>query len=134
MAEANGRILNVDDYEPGRYARTQVLRRAGFHVTEVTTGAEALRIVAAEHFDVVLLDVNLPDIDGFEVCRRLREQLDTVTLPVVHISATFVNERAHQLARAGGAVGNKGYEAALTVLEMADLLQRIRGERSSGED
>ena len=59
--------------------------------------------MAEESPDLVLLDVNLPDIDGFEVCRRLREQLGTLTIPVVHISSTFVNERAQQLAMDGGA-------------------------------
>ena len=103
MAEPRVRILNVDDYVPGRYARTQVLQRAGFEVLEASTGAETLRIVAEQGPDLVLLDVNLPDIDGFEVCRRLREQLGTLTIPVVHISSTFVNERAQQLAMDGGA-------------------------------
>jgi PAS domain S-box-containing protein len=103
MAESPGRVLNVDDYVPARYARTQVLQRAGFEVIEASTGADALRIVAEERPDLVLLDVNLPDIDGFEVCRRLREQLGTLTVLVVHISSTFVNDRAQQLARDGGA-------------------------------
>ena len=71
MAESRGLILNVDDYEASRYARTQMLQRAGFHVLEAGTGAEALRL-ARERPDLVLLDVNLPDMDGFEVCRRLR--------------------------------------------------------------
>ena len=43
MGDARTRILNVDDYVPGRYARTQVLQRAGFEVLEASTGAEALR-------------------------------------------------------------------------------------------
>jgi PAS domain S-box-containing protein len=103
MAETPGRILNVDDYLPARYARTRVLQRAGFEVLEASTGAEALHIVVEQRPDLVLLDVNLPDIDGFEVCRRLREQLGTLTVPVVHISSTFVNERAQELARDGGA-------------------------------
>ena len=74
-------------------------------MVEASTGAEALRIVAENSPDLVLLDVNLPDIDGFEVCRRLREQLGTLTIPVVHISSTFVNERAQKLAMDGGADG-----------------------------
>src|SRR5262249_57071328 len=74
MTKAAERILNVDDYAPARYARSPALRRAGFDVLEATTGAEALRIVADERPDLVLLDVNLPDVDGFEVCRQLRQQ------------------------------------------------------------
>ena len=103
MADPLGRILNVDDYLPSRYARSEALRRAGYQVLDAATGADALRIVADERPDLVLLDVNLPDMDGFVVCRRIREQLGTVTLPVVHISSTFVNERAQELAFEGGA-------------------------------
>src|SRR5262245_15214036 len=105
MNEARSLVLNVDDYEAARYARTQVLRRAGFEVIEAQMGADALRIVAERRPDIVLLDINLPDMDGFEVCRRLREQLGTLTVPVVHISSTFVNDRAQQLAVEGGADG-----------------------------
>jgi len=85
MAESRGRILNVDDYVPARYARSQLLRRAGYEVIEAGTGAEALRLVAEERPDLVLLDINLPDLSGFEVCRRIRDQLGTLTLPVVHV-------------------------------------------------
>ena len=102
MAESRGRILNVDDYVPARYARSQVLRRVGYEVIEAGTGAEALQMVAEERPDLVLLDINLPDLSGFEVCRRIREQLGTLTLPVVHVSSTFVNERAQELAFEGG--------------------------------
>jgi PAS domain S-box-containing protein len=105
MADMSGVILNVDDYEAARYVRTQILQRAGFQVIEAGTGGDALRIVAEQRPDLVLLDINLPDIHGFEVCRRLREQVGTIAVPVVHISSTFVNERAQQLALEGGADG-----------------------------
>ena len=65
-------LLNVDDYAPGRYARTQVLKQAGFDVREATRGDEALQIAMADKPAVVLLDVNLPDMSGFEVCRRIK--------------------------------------------------------------
>jgi PAS domain S-box-containing protein len=81
-------ILNVDDYAPARYARTQLLRSFGFEVREAKTGAEALSVVAAEPPALVILDVNLPDISGLEVCRRLRASTATATLPILHLSAT----------------------------------------------
>ena len=61
MAEIRGRILNVDDYVPARYARSEVLRRAGYEVVEADTGAEALRIVAEERPDLVMLDNMSPE-------------------------------------------------------------------------
>ena len=76
---------------PTRYSTARVLRNAGFTVLEAATGQDALRL-AAEPVDLVVLDVNLPDIDGFEVCRRLRASPPTARTPVIHLSATFVND------------------------------------------
>lgn len=80
-------VLNVDDYVPGRYARTKVLRQAGFTVHEAGTGAEALALVNHRP-DLVVLDINLPDIDGMQVCRRIKENPDTAGTLVLHLSAS----------------------------------------------
>jgi CheY-like chemotaxis protein len=64
-------LLVVDDTPASRYATSRVLRGAGFTVLEAASGQEALTL-AQQGPDLVVLDVNLPDIDGFEVCRRLR--------------------------------------------------------------
>ncbi|HET7231863.1 MAG TPA: ATP-binding protein, partial [Longimicrobium sp.] len=84
-------VLNVDDYEAGRYATSRVLRQAGFDVMEAATGNEGLRLAEqeAEHVDLVLLDVNLPDVDGFEVCRRIKANPRTSTVPVLYLSAAY---------------------------------------------
>jgi PAS domain S-box-containing protein len=81
------RILAVDDNPAALYATARVLRSAGYEVIEATTGNAALR--DAGKADLVVLDINLPDMDGFEVCRRLRATPDTAQLPVLHLSATF---------------------------------------------
>jgi len=96
-------ILNVDDYEPGRYARSRLLRSFGFEVREAKTGAEALSVAATEPPALVILDVNLPDISGFEVCRRLKEGATTATLPVLHMSATYTGALHKVLGLEGGA-------------------------------
>ena len=83
-------ILNVDDYSPGRYARTKVLQQAGFNVREASTGKEALQLAAAHNPALILLDVNLPDMNGFEVCRLIRQDPNIRPTTVVHISATCV--------------------------------------------
>jgi PAS domain S-box-containing protein len=83
------RILAVDDNPAALYATSRVLRSAGYEVIEVATGAAALR--AAPGVDLIVLDVNLPDVDGFEVCRRLREDPKTAQIPVLHLSATFTS-------------------------------------------
>jgi PAS domain S-box-containing protein len=83
------RILAVDDNAAALYATSRVLRSAGYEVIEAVTGAAAL--AAAPQADLIVLDVNLPDMDGFEVCRRLRANPETARLPVLHLSATFTN-------------------------------------------
>ncbi|HEX6036807.1 ATP-binding protein [Longimicrobium sp.] len=82
-------VLNVDDYEAGRYATSRVLRQAGFEVHEAATGNDALRLVESEHPDLVLLDVNLPDVDGFEVCRQIKTDPETSGIPVLYLSAAY---------------------------------------------
>jgi PAS domain S-box-containing protein len=84
-------ILVVDDNPPTRYSTSRVLRAAGFAVLEAGTGHEAIARTKSDP-DLIILDVNLPDIDGFEVCRRIRESPRTARTPVIHLSATFVND------------------------------------------
>nr|WP_093130052.1 MULTISPECIES: response regulator [unclassified Variovorax] len=82
-------VLVVDDNPTTRYATARVIRAAGFETLEASTGGEAL-VLASRHISAVVLDVHLPDFSGFEVCRELRIKPMTATLPVVHLSATFV--------------------------------------------
>ena len=83
-------ILNVDDNEPARYARSRVLKTAEFEVHEAGTGKESLEKVAAVRPDVVLLDVHLPDANGIDICKRLKANPDNASLLVIQISASAV--------------------------------------------
>ena len=83
-------VLVIDDSEAGRYATARMLSRAGFRVAEASTAAGGLTRVRTEHPDVVLLDVKLPDMNGLEVCRRIKEDPAISTTLVVQISASFV--------------------------------------------
>ncbi len=84
------RILYVDDDAATRYAMCRFLRHEGFEITEAADGAEALRHVASRP-DLVILDVNLPDMDGFEVCKRIRSEPEFARTPVLMISATYLD-------------------------------------------
>jgi PAS domain S-box-containing protein len=97
------KILAVDDNPAALYATSRVLRSAGYEVIEATTGSAALR--AAAQADLVVLDINLPDMDGFEVCRRLRARPETAQLPVLHLSATFTQAADFELGLEAGADG-----------------------------
>ncbi|MEU4806625.1 fused response regulator/phosphatase [Actinosynnema sp. NPDC023587] len=82
-------VLVVDDIEASRYVRASWLRRGGHRVTEAVTGGEALDLLAAQEFDIVVLDVDLPDMSGFDVAERIKGDPRTAAIPVVHVSAAF---------------------------------------------
>jgi signal transduction histidine kinase/DNA-binding response OmpR family regulator len=86
-------ILVVDDHDGGRYAKRRTLQRAGYTVTEAASGEEALRLIDTQRPSLVLLDINLPDISGLEVCRRIKSNPDLASTMVVQISATFTERR-----------------------------------------
>jgi PAS domain S-box-containing protein len=113
-------ILNVDDVERVRAVISEILRCAGFEVREAATGAEALRL-AAEHPDLILLDIQLPDIDGFEVCRQLKADAATAAIPVLHLSGTCrdVEDRIRGLLN-----GAEGY--LTQPVDAAELVARVR--------
>lgn len=94
---ARHQILVVDDNPSTRYSTGRILRAAGFQVAEANTGAAGLDRASAGDISAVVLDVHLPDMDGFTVCRILRRQPETVVLPVLHLSATFI-ESADKVA------------------------------------
>jgi signal transduction histidine kinase len=83
-------ILNVDDSDAARYAKTRILRRAGFRVVEAASGEEALAKAASDNPALVLLDTKLPDISGFDVCRHLKENKTTAYILVLQTSASYV--------------------------------------------
>jgi DNA-binding response OmpR family regulator len=89
---SSARILNVDDYGPARYARTRLLRAAGFLVTEAESVKAALRALEDQDVSLVVLDMNLPDGTGADLCRKIRSQNSTSALPVLMISATARGE------------------------------------------
>jgi signal transduction histidine kinase len=95
-------ILTVDDNEALRYSLVRSLREAGFHVTEAGTAEEAIAL-AAKNPDLITLDVNLPDMSGFDVCRRLKTDTRTKHIPILHISSTFVDPESRVRGLAGGA-------------------------------
>ena len=83
-------ILCVDDNEGARYALTRTLERAGFRISEAASGREALA-KARQGPDLIVLDVQLPDLNGYEVCQRIKADPATASIPVLQISADFVD-------------------------------------------
>ncbi len=95
-------ILVVDDREENRYVVSRTLRAAGYSVVEARTGQEALT-KAADLPDLLLLDIRLPDMTGYEVCNRIKANPALRGIPVVHLSASFVTSESKVMSLEGGA-------------------------------
>ncbi|MBK5511896.1 response regulator [Pseudomonas sp. TH15] len=84
------RLLIVDDNVATRYALRRRLERHGYEVLEAGTGTEGLALIESEPLDALILDVNLPDMSGFDIVRILRADTRTALLPVIHVSAASI--------------------------------------------
>ncbi|HEY4317607.1 MAG TPA: response regulator [Herbaspirillum sp.] len=96
-------ILNVDDNDGARYAKTRILQVAGFKVIEAASGTDALAMVKSHMPDLVLLDVKLPDINGLEVCRRIKSEPASATVLVLQTSAALTGRADKIRGLEGGA-------------------------------
>jgi CheY-like chemotaxis protein len=117
-------VLLVDDNRAARYVLSRTLRLEGFEVWEAGDGAEALRL-AADRPDVIVLDVKLPDVNGFEVCRRLKTAPASTAIPVIQMSASYFQEDDRQRGLAAGAVAYiTGFDVQAVVKTVRDVLRR----------
>ncbi|MBE9111143.1 response regulator [Nodosilinea sp. LEGE 07298] len=93
MFEPRETILHIDDNEANRYVVRRILQNAGFAVVEAATGSAGLEAIAQHQPALVILDVKLPDLNGFEVCRQIKANPETRFVPVLHLSARFVKSQ-----------------------------------------
>jgi two-component system cell cycle response regulator DivK len=93
--------LIVDDDARNRKLARDVLAAAGVETLEASTGAETITLANDRAPDVILLDLRLPDTDGFDVARRLRDGARTAIIPIVAMSATSLQEASDRLREAG---------------------------------
>jgi signal transduction histidine kinase len=96
-------ILNVDDNEPSRYVRSHILSHAGFEVYEAGTGGAALQVITERNPDLILLDMNLPDVHGIEVCRQIKSSPVSASIIVLQISASSTTAPHAKMALDSGA-------------------------------
>ena len=99
-----GTILYVEDDRSTRSAMAETLRDAGFQVLEAETACDAMRL-AERKPDLILLDIELPEVDGFEVCRRIKTDPTTAGILVVHLSGAYVTSADKVRGLAGCADG-----------------------------
>ena len=82
-----GKILVVDDNQDSRELVLKILKRKGHQLIEAVDGEDALEKVAAEQPDLILMDISLPKIDGYEVTRRLKQNKKFASIPVIALTA-----------------------------------------------
>jgi diguanylate cyclase (GGDEF)-like protein len=98
---AKPRLLIVDDIADNRTILARRFERRGFEISEADRGQRALDLIAQENFDLVLLDVMMPEMDGFEVLKRIREHHSSVALPVIMVTAKSQSEDVVQALELG---------------------------------
>ena len=125
-------ILNVDDYAPGRYARTKALMQAGFRVEEASTGEEALRLVTEVKPELIVLDINLPDLNGIEVCQRMKENPQTAGIVVLHVTAsrTTPADMVHGLDNGADSYLTEPVDPTVLVATVRALLRAREAEQA----
>lgn len=134
-ALSTGPILVVDDNESARYGKARTLRRAGYEVIEAGTGEDALRAAIEHEVRLAVLDVNLPDIDGWEVCRRLKADARTSAVVVLQVSATHVRQEDTVTALDSGADASltEPFDPGVLVATVGALLRARQAEEALRE-
>lgn len=119
-------VLAVDDLEPNLRLLDAVLSPRGFSVVTASSGEEALEQLARHDVDLVLLDIMMPGIDGYEVCRRIRSVPQWRFLPVVMITASGDQEKRHALEAGADDFVSKPFDQAELIARVASLARLKR--------
>jgi PAS domain S-box-containing protein len=127
-------VLVVDDNEANRYAVGRTLRAAGFETSEASNGRQAIELARTDP-DVIVLDVNLPDINGFDVVRELRRDQTTAMIPILHLSASYMRDedRVFGLENGANAYLTHPIEPTVFVATIRSLLRvrRLEEQRAA---
>jgi CheY-like chemotaxis protein len=94
-------VLIVDDFEDNREMYAQYLRFHGYEIAEADNGQEALKQAAALHPDVIVMDLSLPGMDGWEATRRLKQEPGTRDIPVIALTGHALTGSEHTAREAG---------------------------------
>ena len=95
------KILIVEDNEDSRELVAKVLRNKGYMIAEAVDGEEAIEKVVSERPDLVLLDISIPKLDGYEVAKRLKSREDVKDIPIVAVTAHAMKGDRERIIAAG---------------------------------
>jgi len=129
---ASAAILVVNDAEGARYVITRMLERSGFAVITASTGSEALQRIADDRPRLVVLDIELPDVGGLEVCRRIKAAAVTQHIKVLHTSAVYVatESKVHSLESGADGYLSQPFEREELVATVRSLLRLTDAEQA----
>ena len=119
------RILYVEDNEDNIYMLARRLKRSGFDVLIARNGQQGISLARSEAPDLILMDLKLPVLDGWEATRRLKSDPQTARIPVIALSASAMNADAESAFDAGC------NDFALKPVDFAQLLDKIDAQLGS---
>jgi len=119
-SDSQENILLVDDRPENLLVLEGVLERSGYRLFKALSGTEALRLLLKHPIDLILLDVQMPEMDGFEVARLIHGKKATQDIPIIFITA---NSKDQEHIRRGYEVGAENY--LFKPINPEDLLQKI---------
>jgi two-component system, sensor histidine kinase len=125
-------ILNIDDNDAGRYSVNRLLLREGYRILEASNGREGFDVARSASVDLVVLDVNLPDVNGIDLCRMLKEDERTSSIPVLLMSASFigVDDRVRGLELGADGYLTEPLEPEVLLAHVKALLRMRQAERA----
>jgi DNA-binding response OmpR family regulator len=132
MMDERDRILIVDDNESARRSLRLIFSKKGYEVESAETGREAIEKAQEGFFDLVILDIVLPDIDGIEICQQLRSRPETIHLPIIMLSGrSLVPDKIRGLKAGADEYVTKPVDLDEMVARVEALLNRTRRLRQA---
>jgi CheY-like chemotaxis protein len=123
------RVLIVDDEEVTRYLVRQLLPRGVYEVREATTGIEGLAKLRDSRPDILLLDVRMAGMDGFELLEELENDPELADLPAIVLTSAILDPRQRQRLERASRIMSK---SDLTAIALTDAIEEVLGDRSHG--
>ena len=121
------KILIVEDDESLMRLESIILASKGYTVLGVTTGPDALVAVAEESPDLILLDIMLPGLDGFAICKQIKRDIKTRDIPIIFITAKDTPEDIAYGKNIGGDLYiTKPFKSAMVMKSVENLLNKVR--------
>lgn len=131
------KLLLVDDNEVNLVIASAIMAKAGAHVTSALSGAQALQELesaSARGFDIILLDLHMPGMDGYETCRRIRNDLKLTSIPILAFTAGVLEEQKQAAFDAGmNGFIRKPFNVAKAVALIAELTLWSKEDRAGGK-